>query len=81
MSSTALFECGAHGAIRMDFVENVQQLHLEFSMLSTDERLQLLLAEDTPRKIGGFLYRFLIQIFESRERRLVSGLAGSRPQG
>ena len=49
-------------------------------MLSTDERLQLL-SEDTPRKIDGFLYRFLIQIFESRERRLVSGLAGSRPQG
>ena len=77
----ALFECGPHGAIRRDFIENVQQFHPEFSMLSTDERLQLLLAEDTPRKIDGFLYRFLIQIFESRERRLVSGLAGSRPQG
>ena len=77
----ALFECATHDAIRRDFVGHVEQLHPEFSTLSTDERLQLLMAEDTPRKIDGFLYRFLIQIFDSRERRLVSGLAGSRPQG
>ena len=75
----ALFECGCHNAIRADFFERAEEVYPEFGALSMDARLRLLMSEDTPKKIDGFLYRFLIQLFDSRERRLVSGLAGSRP--
>ena len=60
-------------------VERAEEVYPEFGALSTDTRFRLLMSEDTPKKIDGFLYRFLIQLFDSRERRLVSGLAGSRP--
>ena len=75
----ALFECRGHHAIRADFFERAEEVYPEFGALSTDTRFRLLMTEDTPKKIDGFLYRFLIQLFDSRERRLVSGLAGSRP--
>ena len=74
-----MFECRCHDAIRADFFERAEEVYPEFGALSTDARFRLLMSEDTPKKIDGFLYRFLIQLFDSRERRLVSGLAGSRP--
>ena len=49
------------------------------SFVPSPREVPLLMSEDTPKKIDGFLYRFRIQLFDSRERRLVSGLAGSRP--
>ena len=74
-----MFEWRGHHAIRADFFERAEEVYPEFGALSTDARFRLLMSEDTPKKIDGFLYRFLIQLFDSRERRLVSGLAGSRP--
>ena len=50
-------------------------IHPDFGqiVMSTDAKLQLLLSENTPKNIDNYLYRFLIQIFSSRERRLASG--------
>jgi len=49
-----------------------------FGSMSTDARVRLLMSDKTPKEVDNFLYRFLIQIFASRERRLESGLAGGR---
>ena len=39
-----------------------------FGGMSTDARIRLLLADDTPKEIDSIFYRFLIQFFASRER-------------
>jgi hypothetical protein len=64
----AMFECRAHDGIRTTFVERVEGAYPEFGDLSQDARFRLLMAEDTPKEIDMLLYRYLIQIFESRER-------------
>jgi hypothetical protein len=65
--------------VRVGCVKAAEEVYPEFGALSTDARFRLLMSEDMPKKTNGFLYRVLIQLFDSRERRLVSGLAGSRP--
>ena len=50
-----------------------------FGGMSTDARIRLLLADDTPKEIDSIFYQFLIQLFASRERGLASGPAGGRP--
>ena len=68
----ALFECAAHADIRSEFFENVETVYPAFGSMSTDARFSLLLSEDTPRQLDNFLYRFLIQLFASRERRYLA---------
>ena len=57
----------------------VEKVYPPFGGMSTDARIRLLLADDTPKEIDSIFYRFLIQLFASRERGLASGPAGGRP--
>ena len=66
----ALFECGCHDDIRRDFYERVDDVHPAFGPMHLDEKFRLLMSDDTPREVDSLLYRFLIQLFASRERRL-----------
>ena len=75
----ALFVCRCHAEIRGEFLERVEAVCPAFRSMSTDARLRLIMSDDTPKEIHNLLYRFLIQIFASRKRRLESGLAGGRP--
>ena len=75
----ALFECSCYAGDRRAFLEHAKRVHPDFGQMSTDAKLRLLLSENTPKNIDNYLYRFLIQLFSSRERRLASGLAGGRP--
>ena len=74
----ALFECKAHEDIRKDCFGRMDDVCPDFKSMSTDAKLRLFMSEDTPKELDNFLYRYLIQIFVSRERRLESGLAGGR---
>ena len=74
-----MFDCEAHDGIRAEFLERVKEAHPPFGGMSTDARLSLLLSDETPKEIDNILYRFLIQLFASRERGLASGPAGGRP--
>lgn len=70
----AVFDCKAHDDIRAEFLRRVKEVHPPFGEMSTDaRRLSLLLLDDTPKEIDNILYRFLIQLFASRERGLASG--------
>ena len=63
------------------FLGRVTEAYPPFGGMSTDARLSLLLSnlsDDTPKEIDNVLYRFLIQLFASRERGLAPGPAGSR---
>ena len=75
----AVFDCKAHDGIRAEFLGRVKEVHPPFGGMSTDARLRLFLSDDTPKEIDNMLYRFLIQLFASRERGLASGPAGGRP--
>ena len=75
----ALFECKTHDEIRAEFLGRVEKVYPPFGGMSTDARIRLLLADDTPKEIDSIFYRFLIQLFASRERGLASGPAGGRP--
>ena len=75
----ALFECKTHDEIRAEFLGRVEKVYPPFGGMSADVRLSLLLSDDTPKEIDNILYRFLIQLFASRERGLASGPAGGRP--
>jgi len=74
----AVFDCKAHDDIRAEFLGRVKAVYPPFGGMSTDARLSLL-SDDTPIEIDNILYRFLIQLFASRERGLASGPAGGRP--
>ena len=50
-------------------------------MASDEQRTRILLSDDTPEEFDKFLYRYLISLFASREKRLDSLAAGGRPQG
>ena len=67
----AMFECGCHVDIRRDFVARVEAVCPAFGSMSTDARFRLVMSE-TPKEIDSHLYRFLIQLFASRERKLAS---------
>ena len=71
----ALFECSAHDKVRDEFLERATGAFPQFGGMSAGARLRLVLSEDTPRKLDSLLYRFLTQVFASRERGLVSGPA------
>ena len=79
----AVFDCKTHDGIRAEFLGRVKEVHPPFGGMSTDARIRLLLADDTPKstpkEIDSIFYRFLIQLFASRERGLASGPAGGRP--
>ena len=75
----ALFECKTHDEIRAEFLGRVEKVYPPFGGMSTDARIRLLLADDTPKEIDSMFYRSLIQLFASRERGLASGPAGGRP--
>ena len=75
----AVFDCKAHDEIRAEFLGRVTEAYPPFGGMTTDARLSLLLSDDTPKEIDNILYRFLIQLFASRERGLASGPAGGRP--
>ena len=72
-------ECKTHDEIRAEFSGRVEKVYPPFGGMSTDARIRLLLADDTPKEIDSIFYRFLIQLFASRERGLASGPAGGRP--
>ena len=75
----ALLECRCHADDRSEFFERVQAAYPAFEHASPDMKLKFLMSDVTPKEVDNFLYRFLIQLFASRERRLASGLAGGRP--
>ena len=75
----AVFDCKAHDEIRAEFLGRVTEAYPPFGGTAADARLSLLLSDDTPKEIDNILYRFLIQLFASRERGLASGPAGGRP--
>ena len=75
----AVFDCKAHDEIRAEFLGRVENVYPQARAMSTDARLRLFLSDDTPKEIDNILYRFLIQLFASRERGLASGPAGGRP--
>ena len=52
-----------------------------FGIATDEQRTHLLLSDDTPEEFDNFLYRYLISLFASREKRLGSLAAGGRPQG
>ena len=79
LTEHALFECKTHDEIRAEFLGRVEKVYSPFGGMSTDARTRLLLADDTPKEIDSIFYRFLIQLFASRERGLASGPAGGRP--
>ena len=68
----ALFECRCHVDIRRDFVARVEAVCPTFRSMSTDVRFRLVMSDETPKEIDSHLYRFLIQLFASRERKLAS---------
>ena len=68
----ALFECRCHVDIRRDFVERVEAVCPTFRSMSTDVRFRLVMSDETRKEIDSHLYRFLIQLFASRERKLAS---------
>ena len=75
----ALLECSCYADDRSEFLERVQAAYPAFEHASPDVKLKFLMADVTPKEVDNFLYRFLIHLFASRERRLASGLAGGRP--
>ena len=74
-----MFDCKAHDEIRAELLGRVTEAYPPLGGMATDARLSLLLSDDTPKEIDNILYRFLIQLFASRERGLASGPAGGRP--
>mmetsp|Transcript_4708 Transcript_4708/g.13960 ORF Transcript_4708/g.13960 Transcript_4708/m.13960 type:complete len:301 (-) Transcript_4708:69-971(-) len=76
--SHALFECRCHAGIRSEFLGRVREVLPAFRHAPRDARLRFLMSDETPKEIDNLFYRFLIQLFASRERRLASGLAGGR---
>ena len=62
----ALFECKTHDEIRAEFLGRVEKVYPPFGGMSTDARIRLLLADDTPKEIDSIFYRFLIQLFSLR---------------
>ena len=74
----ALFECRCHAGIRSEFLGRVREVLPAFRHAPRDARLRFLMSDETPKEVDNLFYRFLIQLFASRERRLASGLAGGR---
>ena len=74
----ALLECRCHDDIRSEFFGRVQKACPAFTRASRDVRLRLLMSDETPKEVDNLFYRFLIQLFASRERGLASGPAGGR---
>ena len=74
-----MFECSCYDDVRDEFLDRVRRIDPLFGMASTETRLRVLLGDDTPKEIDNVLYRFLINIFASREERLDSLAAGGRP--
>ena len=66
----ALFECPQHKEIREVFMSHCARRYPRFAALDQRERLLLLMADDTPATLSGFLYRYLMSISASRESRL-----------
>ena len=73
-----MLECRCHADIRSEFFGRVQETCAAFRHASRDVKLRFLLSDETPKEVDNHFYRFLIQLFASRERRLASGLAGGR---
>ena len=63
----AMFECSCYDDVRDEFLDRVRRIDPLFGMASTETRLRVLLGDDTPKEIDNVLYRFLINIFASRE--------------
>ena len=76
-----MFECECHRGIRDDFVARIRRKDPMFGIATDEQRTHVLLSDDTPEEFDNFLYRYLISLFASREKRLDSLAAGGRPQG
>ena len=75
----ALFECVAHDEPRNEFLERAEAARPGFGVMPTSMKLGLLMSDDTPKGLENIFYRYLIDLFASRERGLESGPAGGRP--
>ena len=65
-----LFECPQFDDIRDEFLDRARRVEPLFGTASAEQRTRVLLSDDTPEEFDNFLYRFLINIFASREERL-----------
>ena len=65
-----MFECPAHDDIRRVFVDACSNILPEFAEMDTEERLFLLMSDDTPSIFDEALYLYLIKLTASRESRL-----------
>ena len=78
----ALFECEAHAQLRAEFLAACKTRYPPFERMDQDERVCLLMGDDTPNTLRGILSRYIIRISASREGRLGKpGRSGRKPSG
>ena len=75
----AMFECPAHDEIRRVFVDTCSNILPEFAEMNTEDRLRLLMSDDTPSIFDEALYLYLIKLTASRESRL--GILAAQEKG
>ena len=66
-----LYNCPAYDAIRVDFLQRVEKVAPGASSLNQNEFLKLFLGDSTPKSVSLYFYRFLMNLFDERECRLV----------
>ena len=65
-----MFECPTHDEIRRGLVDTCSNILPEFAEMNTEDRLRLLMPDDTPSIFNEALYLYLIKLTASRESRL-----------
>ena len=60
-------ECQGHDDERESFLARMDEIAPEFRRIRQEEKMKILMADDTPAKVEGLLYHFLQSVSASRE--------------
>jgi hypothetical protein len=63
----ALMECQGHDDERESFLVRMDEIAPEFRRIRQEEKMKILMADETPAKVDGPLYHFLQSVSASRE--------------